>query len=61
MLCQGSGDGVRRLLDGDALLAGIHVIDDAGGCPPGDLRGRGDWWIASGAGYPLEAGHDPNV
>lgn len=31
MLCQGSGDGVRRLLDGDALLAGVHVIDDAGG------------------------------
>lgn len=31
LLCHGSGDGVRRLLDGDALLAGVHVIDDADG------------------------------
>ncbi|WP_458524693.1 substrate-binding domain-containing protein [Onishia taeanensis] len=31
LLCHGSGDGVRRLLEGDALLAGVHVIDDAGG------------------------------
>ncbi|EPC04033.1 hypothetical protein L861_01640 [Litchfieldella anticariensis FP35 = DSM 16096] len=27
MLCQGSGDGVQRLLTGDAMLAGVHVID----------------------------------
>ncbi|MEA2118256.1 helix-turn-helix transcriptional regulator [Halovibrio sp. HP20-50] len=27
MLCQGSGDGVRRLLDGKAMLAGIHLLD----------------------------------
>lgn len=29
MLCQGSGDGVRRLLDGKAMLAGIHLLDPA--------------------------------
>ncbi|EHJ91230.1 helix-turn-helix transcriptional regulator [Vreelandella boliviensis] len=29
MLCQGSGDGVRRLLDGKAMLAGIHLLDAA--------------------------------
>ncbi|HDZ46150.1 hypothetical protein LCGC14_0055320 [marine sediment metagenome] len=28
-LCQGSGDGVRRLLDGKAMLAGIHLLDAA--------------------------------
>ncbi|MCC5903164.1 MAG: helix-turn-helix transcriptional regulator [Halomonas sp.] len=27
MLCQGSGDGVRRLLDGKAMLSGIHLLD----------------------------------
>ncbi|TVU87838.1 helix-turn-helix transcriptional regulator [Vreelandella titanicae] len=27
MLCQGSGDGVRRLIDGKAMLAGIHLLD----------------------------------
>ncbi|MDZ7809338.1 MAG: helix-turn-helix transcriptional regulator [Arhodomonas sp.] len=26
-LCNGSGDGVRRLLDGDAQAVGLHVID----------------------------------
>jgi excisionase family DNA binding protein len=29
MLCQGSGDGVRRLLEGKAMLAGIHLLDAA--------------------------------
>jgi|TARA_R110000851_G_scaffold22036_7_gene65521 excisionase family DNA binding protein len=29
MLCQGSGDGVRRLLDGKAMVAGIHLLDPA--------------------------------
>lgn len=29
MLCQGSGDGVRRLLDGKAMLAGIHLLDSS--------------------------------
>ena len=29
MLCQGSGDGVQRLLDGKAMLAGIHLLDAA--------------------------------
>lgn len=28
-LCQGSGDGARRLLIGEAMLAGLHVIDPA--------------------------------
>lgn len=27
MLCQGSGDGVRRLLEGKAMLSGIHLLD----------------------------------
>ncbi len=27
MLCQGSGDGVRRLLEGKAMLAGIHLLE----------------------------------
>jgi putative molybdopterin biosynthesis protein len=27
LLCHGSGDGVRRLLAGDAMLAGLHLID----------------------------------
>lgn len=30
-LCQGSGDGVRRLLEGRAMLAGIHLLDAASG------------------------------
>ena len=30
-LCQGSGDGVRRLLKGRAMLAGIHLLDAASG------------------------------
>ncbi len=30
-LCQGSGDGVRRLLEGKAMLAGIHLLDAATG------------------------------
>lgn len=29
MLCQGSGDGVRRLLANKAMLAGIHLLDPA--------------------------------
>ncbi len=31
LLCQGSGDGVERLLDGRAQLAGLHVLDPASG------------------------------
>jgi putative molybdopterin biosynthesis protein len=31
LLCQGSGDGVRRLLAGDAMLAGMHLVDPASG------------------------------
>lgn len=30
-LCQGSGNGVQRLLAGEAMLAGVHVIDPATG------------------------------
>ena len=30
-LCQGSGDGVRRLLESRAMLAGIHLLDAASG------------------------------
>lgn len=42
MLCHGSGDGARRLLEGDALLAGVHVIDDAdGGYNSPELLGLG--------------------
>ncbi|MFY0990619.1 substrate-binding domain-containing protein [Halomonas sp. C05BenzN] len=31
LLCHGSGDGVRRLLDGDAMLAGLHLLDPESG------------------------------
>jgi len=31
LLCQGSGDGVRRLLAGQAMLAGLHLLDDETG------------------------------
>ena len=30
-LCHGSGDGVRRLLEGKAMLAGIHLLNAASG------------------------------
>lgn len=30
-LCHGSGDGVRRLLEGKAMLAGIHLLDASSG------------------------------
>ena len=30
LLCQGSGDGVQRLLDGRAMLAGIHIWHSEG-------------------------------
>ncbi|WP_133484389.1 MULTISPECIES: helix-turn-helix transcriptional regulator [Halomonas] len=31
LLCQGSGDGVRRLIDGQAMLAGLHLLDSDSG------------------------------
>lgn len=31
LLCQGSGDGVRRLLAGEAMLAGLHLLDAPSG------------------------------
>lgn len=31
LLCHGSGDGARRLLDGAAMVAGIHLIDPSTG------------------------------
>lgn len=31
MLCQGSGDGAKRLLEGTVMLAGLHLIDPASG------------------------------
>src|SRR5690606_34367156 len=31
LLCHGSGDGVRRLLAGDAMLAGLHLLDPESG------------------------------
>ncbi len=44
-LCNGSGDGVRRLLDGRAQLIGLHLVDAASGeynrpahCGLGGLR-----------------------
>jgi excisionase family DNA binding protein len=44
-LCNGSGDGVRRLLDGRAQLVGLHLVDPATGeynrpahCGLGGLR-----------------------
>lgn len=30
-LCHGSGDGVQRLLNGEAMLAGLHLLDSASG------------------------------
>ncbi|MDR5866168.1 helix-turn-helix transcriptional regulator [Halomonas koreensis] len=30
-LCHGSGDGVRRLLAGEAMVAGLHLIDPSSG------------------------------
>lgn len=30
LLCNGSRDGASRLLNGDAMAAGVHVIDDGG-------------------------------
>ncbi|MBB3232587.1 helix-turn-helix transcriptional regulator [Halomonas stenophila] len=30
-LCHGSGDGVRRLLAGEAMVAGLHLVDEASG------------------------------
>lgn len=30
-LCQGSGDGARRLVRGEAMLAGLHLIDPGSG------------------------------
>ncbi|WP_303290224.1 helix-turn-helix transcriptional regulator [Marinobacter sp. SS5-14b] len=32
LLCQGSGDGVQRLLDGRAMLAGMHIWHPEGQC-----------------------------
>lgn len=31
MLCHGSGDGAKRLLEGTVMLAGLHLIDPASG------------------------------
>jgi putative molybdopterin biosynthesis protein len=31
LLCQGSGDGVRRLLAGEAMAAGLHLLDERSG------------------------------
>ncbi|WP_355660965.1 helix-turn-helix transcriptional regulator [Halomonas salifodinae] len=31
LLCHGSGDGVRRLIEGGAMLAGVHLIDAESG------------------------------
>ncbi|GHE22052.1 DNA-binding protein [Halomonas urumqiensis] len=31
LLCHGSGDGVRRLLSGEAMLAGLHLLDEERG------------------------------
>ncbi|WP_108446670.1 helix-turn-helix transcriptional regulator [Halomonas denitrificans] len=28
LLCHGSGDGVRRLLSGEAMVAGLHLLDE---------------------------------
>jgi excisionase family DNA binding protein len=32
LLCQGSGDGVQRLLDGRAMLAGMHILHAENQC-----------------------------
>ncbi|MBF7053071.1 helix-turn-helix transcriptional regulator [Halomonas sp. KAO] len=31
LLCQGSGDGVRRLMEGRVMLAGLHLLDATSG------------------------------
>lgn len=31
LLCHGTGDGARRLLDGSAMVAGVHLIDPTSG------------------------------
>ncbi|APE29604.1 DNA-binding protein [Halomonas aestuarii] len=31
LLCHGSGDGVRRLLSGEAMVAGLHLLDERQG------------------------------
>ncbi|MEQ6918161.1 helix-turn-helix transcriptional regulator [Halomonas aquatica] len=31
LLCHGSGDGVRRMLSGEAMVAGLHLLDESGG------------------------------
>lgn len=31
LLCHGSGDGVRRLLAGEAMVAGLHLLDERSG------------------------------
>ncbi len=31
LLCHGSGDGVRRLLAGEAMVAGLHLLDECSG------------------------------
>ncbi|MDZ7853192.1 MAG: helix-turn-helix transcriptional regulator [Halomonas sp.] len=31
LLCHGSGDGVRRLLAGEAMVAGLHLLDEHSG------------------------------
>ncbi|WP_372612938.1 substrate-binding domain-containing protein [Halomonas sp.] len=31
LLCHGSGDGVRRLLTGEAMVAGLHLLDESSG------------------------------
>ncbi|MBS9402282.1 helix-turn-helix transcriptional regulator [Halomonas sp. TRM85114] len=31
MLCHGSGDGVRRLIQGDAMVVGLHLVDAGSG------------------------------
>lgn len=42
LLCNGSGDGVRRLLAGEAMLAGLHLLDEErGGYNRPDALGLG--------------------
>lgn len=42
LLCNGSGDGVRRLLTGEAMLAGLHLLDEErGGYNKPDVLGLG--------------------
>ncbi|MCC5811720.1 MAG: helix-turn-helix transcriptional regulator [Ectothiorhodospiraceae bacterium] len=30
LLCHGSGDGIKRLISGRAMIAGMHLLDDSG-------------------------------